>query len=91
MNKSELISAMAEKSGLTKVDCKKSLESFICTVTEELKKGEKITLVGFGTFSISRRAARIGRNPRKADEVLHIEAKNVAKFSAGNELKEAVK
>lgn len=91
MNKSELISAMAEKAQLSKVDSKKALESFICTVTEELKKGEKVTLVGFGTFGVSKRAARKGRNPRKANEIINIPAKKVAKFSAGSELKEAVK
>ena len=64
---------------------------FICTVTEELKKGEKVTLVGFGTFGVSKRAARKGRNPRKANEIINIPAKKVAKFSAGSELKEAVK
>lgn len=91
MNKTQLVDAMAKKSGLTKVDAKKALDAFIETTTEALKKGDKIALVGFGTFSVTKRAARKGRNPQKPTEVINIPAKNVCKFSVGSELKDAVK
>ncbi|MDR2836355.1 MAG: HU family DNA-binding protein [Bacteroidales bacterium] len=91
MNKSELVSSMAEKAGLKKQDAKKALEAFVETVSQQLKAGDKITLVGFGTFSVSERAARKGRNPQKPDQEIDIPAKKVAKFTVGSELKEAIK
>lgn len=85
MNKTELINAMAEKANLTKVQAKAALESFVCATTESLVKGEKISLVGFGTFSTIKRAERKGRNPQTKKEML-IPAKTVIKFKAGSEL-----
>lgn len=85
MNKTELINAIAEKAGLSKVDSKKALDAFIETVSDELKKGEKIALVGFGTYSVSEKAARKGINPR-TKETIDIPAKKVVKFKAGSEL-----
>ncbi len=89
MNKQELVSAMAEKAGLTKADAEKALNSFIDATKETLSKGDSIQLVGFGTFSISERAARTGRNPQTGKEI-QIAAKKVAKFKAGKALDEAV-
>ncbi|HNW67756.1 MAG TPA: HU family DNA-binding protein [Bacteroidales bacterium] len=89
MNKAELISAIAEKSGFTKVEAKNALESFLCVTTDALKEGKKVSLVGFGTFSVSKRAARKGRNPQTKQE-MDIPAKNVVKFKAGSELAETV-
>ncbi|MDR2009545.1 MAG: HU family DNA-binding protein [Bacteroidales bacterium] len=91
MNKGQLIDAIASKAGLTKADSKKALDAFIEATTETLKKGDKIALVGFGTFGVTKRAARKGRNPQKPTEIINIPAKNVVKFSVGSELKEAVK
>ncbi len=91
MNKAQLIDAMAEKAGLTKADAKKALDGFIGATTDSLKKGERVALVGFGSFSVSERAARKGRNPQKPNEVINIPAKKVVKFSAGSELKDSVK
>lgn len=91
MNKSELINAMAEKADLTKKDAKIVLEAFMDVVTEQLKNDDKITLVGFGTFAVTKRAARKGRNPQKPNEIIDIPAKTVVKFTAGSELKAAVK
>lgn len=85
MNKTELINAIAEKAGLSKVDSKKALDAFIETVGEELKKGEKIALVGFGTYSVVEKAARKGINPR-TKAVINIPAKKSVKFKAGSEL-----
>lgn len=85
MNKTELINAISEKAGLSKVDAKKALDAFTETVGEEMKKGEKIALVGFGTFSVSEKAARKGINPR-TKETIDIPAKKVVKFKAGAEL-----
>ena len=90
MNKTELISAMSEKSELTKVDTEKSLKAFIDTVTEELKNGGKVQLVGFGTFEVGERAERQGRNP-KTGETITIPASKSPKFKAGKALKDAVK
>lgn len=84
-NKSELISSIAEKSGLSKADSKKALDAFIASVSEELKAGGKIALVGFGTFSVTEKAARKGVNPR-TKAVIEIPAKKVVKFKAGAEL-----
>ncbi len=85
MNKGELIEAIAQKSGLTKADAKKALDAFIESTTESLKKGDKIVLIGFGTFSVSERAARTGRNPQTG-KVINISAKKVVKFKAGSDL-----
>lgn len=90
MNKSELIEAMAKDAGITKVAAKTALESFMTHVTETLKKKDgKVSLVGFGTFSVSERAARQGINPA-TKEPIKIAAKTVAKFKAGAELATAV-
>jgi DNA-binding protein HU-beta len=85
MNKSELIDAMATASDCTKAQAGASLDAFCEAVTKTLKKGDKVTLVGFGTFSISKRAARMGRNPQTGKEI-KIAAKKVAKFKAGKDL-----
>ena len=82
MNKAELIAAMAENAGLTKVDAHKALDAFIDATKKELKKGEKITLIGFGTFSVTKRKARSGLNPR-TKKAIKIPAKKVVKFKAG--------
>lgn len=89
MNKQELISAMAEKAGLTKADADKALKAFVDTVKETLAKDDSIQLIGFGTFSVSERSARTGRNPQTGKEI-QIAAKKVAKFKAGKALDEAV-
>jgi DNA-binding protein HU-beta len=89
MNKSELISAIAAESGLSKVDSKKALDAFTNTVSKTLKAGDKIALVGFGTFSVSKRNARTGINP-STKAAIKIPAKKVAKFKAGAELAKAV-
>lgn len=85
MNKAELISKIAEDAGITKVAAAAALDSFQDGVTKTLKKGDKLTLVGFGTFSVSNRAARTGRNPFNG-ETIKIKAKKVAKFKASKEL-----
>ena len=85
MNKTELISAIAEKSGLTKNDARKALDAFVDTTVCELKNGNKVSLIGLGTFSVSKRNARVGKNPRNG-EVINIPARNVAKFKAGKNL-----
>lgn len=85
MNKAELISAMAEKTGFTKVQAKAALEAFMCATTKALKKGDKVSLVGFGTFAVTKRAERKGRNPQTGKEMT-IKAKKVVKFKAGSEL-----
>jgi DNA-binding protein HU-beta len=85
MNKAELIAKVADDAGVTKTQANASLDSFIEAVTKTLKGGGKVTLVGFGTFSVSKRAARNGRNPQTG-EVIKIKAKKVARFKAGKEL-----
>ena len=90
MNKAELITKMAEKSGLTKKDTETALRGFIESVTEALENKEKVQLVGFGTFETRERAAREGRNPRKPEEVIQIPASKAPVFKAGKTLKEAV-
>jgi DNA-binding protein HU-beta len=85
MNKAELIAKMADDAGLTKTQANAALDSFTTAVTKTLKGGGKVTLVGFGTFSVSKRAARNGRNPQTG-AVIKIKAKKVAKFKAGKEL-----
>lgn len=87
MNKQELVAAMAEKSGLTKREAEKVLVAFTETVKEELKKGEKITLVGFGTFETRERAAREGRNPQTG-ETIQIAASKTPAFKAGKAFKD---
>ena len=82
MNKTELTSAVAAKAGLTKVDAGKAVAAMIDTVKEEMAKGNKITLVGFGTFSVQNRPARKGRNPRTGKDIT-IAAKKIAKFKPG--------
>lgn len=89
MNKNELITAVADKSGMTKKETEKILKAFTETVTEELKKGGKVQMVGFGTFEVSERAARDGRNPRTG-EPMPIEASRSPKFKAGKALKDAI-
>jgi DNA-binding protein HU-beta len=90
MNKGELIDAIAAESEISKADAKKALDGFINVTSKALKKGDKITLVGFGTFSVTKRAARTGRNPQTGKEI-KIAAKKVAKFKAGSELSEKIK
>ncbi len=85
MNKAELIAVLSEDAGITKTQANDVLNSFTTTVTKTLKKGDKVTLVGFGTFSVSKRAARTGRNPQTG-ATIKIKAKKVAKFKAGKEL-----
>ncbi len=85
MNKSELIDAMAAKAGLTKVQAKEALEAFMSTTSETLKKGDKVSLIGFGTFEVRERAARTGYNP-SAKKSVKIPAKNVVKFKVGAKL-----
>ncbi|MBR5957719.1 MAG: HU family DNA-binding protein [Salinivirgaceae bacterium] len=89
MNKQELVSAMAGKSGLTKADSEKALNAFTAAVADALGKGENVQLVGFGTFSVSARAARTGKNPRTGAKIT-IAAKKVAKFKAGKALADKV-
>ncbi|MDO4621923.1 MAG: HU family DNA-binding protein [Eubacteriales bacterium] len=90
MNKTELIAAIAEKAGLSKKDSENALKAFVDTVAEELKKGEKVQMVGFGTFEVSERAARTGRNPLTG-ETIEIEASKNPKFKAGKALKDMIK
>ena len=89
MNKTELVAAIADKAEISKKDSEKALKAFVDVVTEELKKGHKIQLVGFGTFETSGRAAREGRNP-STGETMKIEAFKAPKFKAGKALKDAV-
>lgn len=89
MNKSELIDAIAQKGGLTKVDAAKALDATIESISEALKTGDTVTLVGFGSFSVKERAARTGRNPKTGEE-LKIPASKVPSFKAGKGLKDAV-
>ena len=89
MNKSELIAAVVEKTELSKKDAEKAIKAFGEVVTEELVKGGKVQLVGFGTFEVTERAERIGRNPKTKEEMI-IEASKAPKFKAGKALKDAV-
>ena len=89
MNKTELVAAIAEKTELSRKDAEKALKAFTEVVEEELKKGEKIQLVGFGTFEVSERAAREGRNPQTG-ETMKIAASKSPKFKAGKALKDAI-
>lgn len=89
MNKNELINAIAEESGLVKADAGRALDATISVVTEALKSGGSVSLIGFGTFSVKRREARTGRNPQTG-ETINISAANVPGFKAGKGLKDAV-
>lgn len=89
MNKTELVAAMADKAGLSKKDAEKALKAFTDTVSAQLKKGDKIQLVGFGTFEVSKRAAREGRNPQTGS-VMKIAASKAPKFKAGKALKDMI-
>lgn len=90
MNKSELIDSIADKADLSKAAAGKALEAVVATVTESLQKGEDVSVIGFGTFGISHRSARTGRNP-KTGEAIQIPAGKAPKFKAGKALKDAVK
>ncbi len=89
MNKAQLIDAMAAGAGLTKVDAKKALDAFVAATTDALKGGDRVALIGFGSFSVTERGERTGRNPQTGKEIL-IPAKKVVKFKAGAELSDAV-
>ncbi len=90
MNKTELISAVAEKSGLSKKDATKAVDSVFDTIIETLGNGDKVQLIGFGNFEVRERAARKGRNPQTGEEI-EIEASKVPAFKSGKALKDAVK
>jgi DNA-binding protein HU-beta len=90
MNKAQLIDAIAANAGLTKADAKKALDAFIKATTQALKKGDRVALVGFGSFSVAKRSARTGRNPQTGKEI-KIPAKKVVKFKAGSDLADVVK
>ena len=90
MNKTEFINAVAEKSGLSKVDAKKAVEAFVETVSSELKEGGKVALLGFGSCSVAEKAARKGFNP-KTKQPIEIPARKSVKFKAGAELTEIIK
>ncbi len=89
MNKTELVAAIADRAELSKKDSEKALKAFVDVVTEELKKEHKVQLVGFGTFEVTKRAAREGRNPQTG-KVMNIAACKAPKFKAGKALKDAV-
>lgn len=90
MNKAELVTAIAEKTELSKKDVEKAVKAFIDVITEELQKDEKVQLVGFGTFEVTKRPARTGRNPQTKQEIT-IPASKAPKFKPGKALKDAVK
>jgi DNA-binding protein HU-beta len=90
MNKTELIDAIAAEAGLSKVDSKKALDGFVKVVTKALAEGDKISLIGFGSFSVGEKAARMGINP-STRQTISIPAKKTVKFKAGSELADAVK
>lgn len=89
MNKSQLVDAIAAESKLTKIDAKKALEAFVSVTSKALKEGDKIALVGFGSFAVSEKPARSGRNPRTG-ETIQIAAKKTVKFKSGTELTDTV-
>ncbi|NOX24792.1 MAG: HU family DNA-binding protein [Deltaproteobacteria bacterium] len=89
MNKTELVKSIATSAGLSQVAADKALKGFITAVKSSLAKGDSVTLVGFGTFSVAKRSARTGRNPQTG-KAIKIAAKNVAKFKAGSRLADAV-
>ena len=90
MNKAELIDAISGESKLTKADAKRALDAFVTATSKALKKGDRVALVGFGSFSVTKRAARKGRNPQTGKEI-KIAAKKVVKFKAGAELSGKIK
>lgn len=90
MNKAELIASVADKTGFTKKDAEVSVNALISVIEDALVKGEKVQLIGFGTFETRQRKARKGRNPRKPDEVMDIKASTAPVFKAGKALKDAV-
>ena len=89
MNKTELVASVAEKAGLAKKDAEKAVNALFASIEEALVAGDKVQLIGFGTFEVRQRKAREGRNPQTG-EAIQIEAKNVVKFKAGKELADAV-
>lgn len=89
MNKNELVASVAEKAGLTKKDAEKAVNAFVETVQQSLVEGNKIQMIGFGTFEVKERAARTGRNPRTNEEIQILASKNPV-FKAGKALKDAV-
>ena len=90
MTKSELVDAIAAEAGLSKADSERALKACTGAIEGALKKGDSISLIGFGTFSVVQRAARTGRNPREPGQVLQIPASKAVKFTAGSKLKQAV-
>lgn len=90
MNKAELVEAIATDAKMTKADAQRALEAFVNATTKALKKGDRVALVGFGSFSVAKRAARTGRNPQTGKEI-KIAAKKVAKFKPGAELAGKIK
>lgn len=90
MNKAELIATIAEKTGLTKKDTELTVNAFLETVQETLKKGDRVQMIGFGTFEVRDRKARLGRNPQKPGEVVKIAASKAPVFKAGKAFKDAV-
>ena len=89
MTKADLVNSIAEKAGLSKADAEKALKAFTDAITDAMKAGEKVSLVGFGTFSVGARAARVGQNPQTGEKI-NIPAANVPKFKAGKALKDAI-
>ena len=89
MNKKELVTAIATESGLTKADATKALDATVSSITSAMSKGESVTIIGFGTFKVSDRVARTGRNPQTGAE-MQIPAAKVPRFSAGKNLKESI-
>lgn len=89
MNKQQMIDAMASDAGISKTEAKSALDSFVQNTTSCLRKGDRLSLIGFGSFSVSRRAARKGRNPQTGQEIT-IKAKNVVKFKPGSDLAKTV-
>ncbi|TVS11808.1 MAG: HU family DNA-binding protein [Wenzhouxiangella sp.] len=90
MNKAELVDAMASESGLSKADAQRALEAFTGSIAKALKKGDTVSLIGFGTFSVKKRAARTGRNPATG-ETIKIKASKTPSFKAGKGFKDAIK
>ena len=88
MNKAQLIDAVAAEAGLTKADAKKAIDAFIAATTKALKAGDRVALIGFGSFSVSERSARTGRNPQTG-KIITIAAKKVVKFKVGTKLADA--
>jgi DNA-binding protein HU-beta len=89
MNKGELVSAIADSAEMTKADAGRAVDAFVAVVTKALKKGDTVSLIGFGTFSVRKRAARVGRNPRTGEDI-KIKASKTPAFKAGKALKDGV-